>query len=332
MQRAKGGRAGVTKAARPGAVGPHARPVPALDGLRAFEVAARHLNFTEAANELLVTQGAVSQRIKVLERELGVALFDRLARGLVLTEQGKRLAEGVRQGLGEIDRALSDLARAGHDGPLVVSVLPSFATRWLVPRLHRFAKLHPGIQLQVLSEQALADLRNSRVHAALRFGGGNYPGLVTNTIMGDAVAPVCSPGLLDGLRGPVRLQDLGTLPILHDTSTEGDGSGTDWASWLDFAGAAGLHLPEGQRFNQADHVIDAAVSGLGVALARVSLVGADLALRRLVRLPLPAMTTLYSYHLVCNAELKSNPKLIQFRDWLLAEADASADRAENAKY
>jgi LysR family transcriptional regulator, glycine cleavage system transcriptional activator len=331
MRRGSDSAAGGPNPSRPGGAGAQLRPVPPLEGLRAFEVAARHLNFTEAANELLVTQGAISQRIKSLERELGVTLFDRLARGLVLTEEGRRLADGVRQGLGEIERALSDLTRARHEGPLIVSVLPSFATRWLVPRLHRFARLHPGIQLQVLAEQALADLRSSRIHAALRFGGGLYPGLVTSMIMGDAVAPVCSPALFDAPRS-MTVRDLAALPILHDTTTEGDGSGTDWASWLRFAGAADIRLPEGQRFNQADHVIDAAVSGLGVALARLSLVGADLAQRRLVRLPLPAMTTPYSYHLVCNAELKSNPKLIKFRDWLLNEAKAAENGVEQPKY
>jgi LysR family glycine cleavage system transcriptional activator len=298
-----------------------------LDGLRAFEVAARRLSFTEAAEELLVTQGAVSQRIKALERELGVLLFDRLARGLALTEEGERLAHSIRAGLEQIDRALAQVVRAKAEGPLILSVLPSFATRWLVPRLYRFTRRCPEIHVQVLSELALADLRSSRVHAALRFGGGDYPGLSTTTIMGDAVVPVCSPGLL-AAGEPVRAPaDLARLPILRDSSTEGDGSGTDWASWLAFVGASGLRLPEGQRFDQADLVIGAAASGLGVALARISLIGADLAANRLVRLPFPAMPTPYSYHLVSTHVMGRNPKLVALREWLLAEAQTGDARA-----
>jgi LysR family glycine cleavage system transcriptional activator len=296
------------------------RPVPPLDGLRAFEVAARRLSFTEAAEELLVTQGAVSQRIKALERELGVPLFDRLARGIVLTEAGERLADSIRPGLEQIDRALARVVRATAEGSLILSVLPSFATRWLVPRLYRFARRCPNIHVQVLSESALADLRSSRVHAALRFCGGDYPGLSTIRIMGDAVVPVCSPGLLRA-GDPVRVVgDLARLPILRDSSTEGDGSGTDWASWLAFAGTSDLLLPDGQRFDQAGLVIEAAASGLGVALARISLIGADLAANRLVKLPFPAAPTPYSYYLVCPHEMKRNPKLVELREWLVAEA------------
>ena len=310
---------GAKEGARPAIMRP--RPVPPLDGLRAFEVASRRLSFTEAAEELLVTQGAVSQRIKALERELGVPLFDRLARGIALTEEGARLALSIRPGLEQIDRAVAQAVRAKGDGPLILSVLPSFATRWLVPRLHRFTRRWPDIHVQVLPEQALADLRSSRVHAAVRFGGGNYPGLSTIAIMGDAVVPVCSPALL-GAGSPVRVvDDLMHLPILRDSSTEGDGSGTDWASWLASVGASDLRLPEGQRFDQADLLIEAAASGLGVALARISLIGADLAANRLVRLPFPAVPAPYSYYLVSAHEMKCNPKLVALRDWLLSEAE-----------
>lgn len=302
--------------------------MPPLDGLRAFEVAARRLNFTEAAEELRVTQGAVSQRIKTLERELGVPLFRRLARGLELTEEGERLAEGVRLGLEQIERSLASVVPARAAGPLIVSVLPSFAARWLVPRLHRFARLHADTHLQVLSEQGLADLRSRKIHAALRFGGGQYPGLSTTTILRDTVIPVCSPSLL-GTQRPVRVvADLTRLPILRDSSADVDDSGTGWPSWLRFVGAADLELPAGQQFSQADHVIEAAAGGLGVALARASLIGADLTLNRLVKLPLPAMPTTYAYHLVCCTDMRNDPRLQRFRSWLLWEAKAAAESSD----
>lgn len=301
-------------------VSARSRRLPSLDGLRAFEVASRHLSFTDAAAELFVTQGAVSQRIKALEHELGVTLFRRSARGLSLTREGERLLQGVRIGLSHISDAVARLSAPADDGALTLSVLPSFAARWLIPRLHRLAERHPDLHVQVLAESALTDLHERRVHGALRFTRQPPRGLIATLLMHDTVAPVCSPGFLAQIGLVAAIGDLEHLPILHDSSTEGDGSGTDWWSWLAYVGHDGLRLPSGQGFSQADLTIEAAASGLGIALARTSLVLADLTANRLVRLPFPAMPTPYSYYLLCLPEMEADPRIVQLREWLLAEA------------
>ncbi len=296
------------------------RRLPALEGLRAFEVASRHLSFTDAAAELFVTQGAVSQRIKALEHELGVTLFRRSARGLSLTREGERLSHGVRTGLGHIADAVARLSAPADDGALTLSVLPSFAARWLIPRLHRLADRHPDLHVQVIAEPGLTDLHARRVHGALRFTRRPPLGLIATLLMHDTIAPVCSPGFLAHIGSVAEVGDLAHLPILHDLSTDGDGSGTDWRSWLAYVGHDGLRLPSGQGFSQADLTIEAAASGLGIALARTSLVLADFAANRLVRLPFPAMPTPYSYYLLHLPEMEGDPRLLQLREWLLAEA------------
>ncbi|HEY5301477.1 MAG TPA: LysR substrate-binding domain-containing protein [Acetobacteraceae bacterium] len=299
-----------------------ARRLPSLDGLRAFEVAARHLSFTDAAQELFVTQGAVSQRIKALEHELGFALFDRRVRGLALTVRGERLARGIRLGVGQIAEALAALDDVVSAGPLVLSVLPSFAGRWLIPRLAHLTEREPHIHVQVVADRRLADLSDRRTHAAIRFGPSPPPDLAATTLMGDTIAPVWAPELLARYGEVTRVAELARLPILHDSSVEGDPSGTDWASWLNHIGAPDVRLPTGQRFSEPSLALEAAASGLGVALARASLIGADLAARRLVRLALPVVPSAYRYYLLCLPEMGDEPRLARLRDWLLAEIAA----------
>ena len=304
--------------------GGRARRLPSLDGLRAFEVAARHLSFTEAAEELFVTQGAVSQRIKALEQELGFALFDRRVRGLALTPKGERLARGIRLGVGQIAEALAALDDAVSAGPLVLSVLPSFAGRWLIPRLAHLTAREPDIHVQVLADRRLADLSDRRIHAAIRFGPSPPPDLAATALMGDTIAPAWAPALLAQYGHVSRVADLAHLPILHDSSVEGDPSGTDWASWLNHIGAPDVRLPAGQRFSEPGLALEAAVNGLGIALARASLIGADLAAKRLVQLALPVVPSAYRYYLLCLPEMRNDPRLARFRDWLLAEIAADA--------
>src|SRR5215469_7454612 len=223
--------------------------MPPLDSLRAFEAAARRLSFTQAAEELYVTQGAVSQRVKALENDLKVQLFRRLTRRLELTAEGERLALGVREGLERIVNAIADIDSQAKGRALTVSVLPSFAARWLMPRLPRFHELHPEIDVQVVADGRPLDLDLSGLDSAIRFGHGKYPGLQTVYLMPDSVVPVCSPKLLAG-RAPIRtVADLMALPLLHDTPTESDHSKSDWASWLAHVGAPPVRLDSGLRFN-----------------------------------------------------------------------------------
>lgn len=302
-----------------GAVG--TRRLPSLDSLRVFEAAARHLSLTKASAELHVTQSAVSHRIQALEAELGRQLFRRYTRRLELTPDGASLAQGLARGIAEISRALMALEGAAADNVITATVLPSFATRWLVPRLPRLRQLHPEIEVRIAAEEALTDLRSGRADVAVRFGTGRYPGLHVTRLMGDTVFPVCSPRLLEE-QGPVATpQDLRRFTLLHDDVAEHDQSATGWRSWLRHFGIADVPVDEGLRFNQAVLALEAAASGMGIAMARRSLVAGDFEAGRLVRaLPLEAPAA-YAYYLVCLPEDADRPALSRFRDWLIAETD-----------
>jgi LysR family glycine cleavage system transcriptional activator len=304
--------------------------LPALDALRVFEAAARHASFTKAANEMCVTQAAVSHRIQALEVELGVVLFRRLTRRLELTAEGERLALGVRDALERIARTVGELDRRADSGPLKVSMLPSFASRWMIPRLPRFQAEHPEILVQINAEDHSVDLwAGHGADLAIRYGRGHYPGLSTIPLMPDSIAPVCSPAFL-AVHGPVAsVDDLLDLPLLHDTDAEQDDSGSGWRSWLTHVGAPSddPRLAGGPRLSHAHFVIEAALLGQGVAMARTSLVAEDLAAGRLVR-PLPQIAaTVYRYYLVCRFDVAEQRKVACLRDWLLAEAQRAQPSA-----
>lgn len=301
------------------------RQMPSLDALRAFEVAARRLSFTEAGRELCVTQGAVSQRIKALELELGATLFHCRKAGLALTPTGQHLAGGVREAIDRIHKALDEIDRDPAHRPLKVSVLPSFAFCWILPRLHRLAERHPATRVELLAQAEVIDLRESDVDLAIRFGPGRCQGLVSQHLMSDSVVPVCAPALLERYERPRTPGDLAHLPILRDSPTERDDSGTDWASWLRRIGWPQVELEPGQHFSQADLVIEAAVRGLGVALARLSLIAEYLTAGRLVRLSMPALPTAYAYHLLWRPDADAATEVL--RAWLLSEAAASMPAA-----
>jgi LysR family glycine cleavage system transcriptional activator len=299
--------------------------LPSLDALRTFEVAARRLSFTAAAEELFVTQGAVSQRVKALEEEIGEPLFFRHRSGLRLSPKGEQLARHVREAIEHIQSAFADSAACG---PLRVSVLPSFASCWLMPRLPRFMAANPELRVELLTQSALVDLHHEDIDLAIRFGRGPFDGFHSERLMGDSIIPVCAPELLRSHEVPRTPADLVGMPILRDAPTEHDGSGTDWATWLARVGAPQIDLGAGQLFNQADFTIDAAARGIGVALARASLIGEHLAAGRLVRLPLPAVPAAYAYYAVWRAE--SEEATAPLRAWLRSEAAAADAELECA--
>ena len=301
--------------------------LPALEALRFFEAAARHASFTKAAKELFVTQAAVSHRVQALEAELQVVLFRRLTRRLELTLDGERLAAGVRDGLERITRAVGDLDKQAEVGPLNVSTLPSFASRWLIPRLQRFQSAHPEIEVRLIAEDHAVDLWAANgADLAIRFGLGRYPGLSTTPLMADSVGPVCSPSLLARHGSAASVDALLDMPLLHDSVAERDDSGTGWKSWLAHVGTASddPRLAIGPRFSHAHFAIEAALLGQGVALARTSLAADDLASGRLVR-PLPQVApTSFRYFLVCRSDVAQRRKVACFREWLISEAQSSA--------
>jgi LysR family glycine cleavage system transcriptional activator len=294
-----------------------ARFLPPLNALRAFEAAGRHLSFTRAAAELNVTQAAVSHQIKALEERLGISLFRRLNRALLLTDAGQAYLPAVRDTFDALARATERLMARDRVGALTASVLPSFAAKWLVPRLGRFREQHPGIDVRLSADHQMTDFARENVDCAIRYGQGDYPGLESTRLMTEDVFPVCSPLLLKGDNALRTPDDLRHHTLLHDDFR------VDWRLWLLAAGVEDIDPTRGPTFTDSSMVIQAAVEGQGVALARSVLAASDLAAGRLVKpfdVSLPAR---WAYYLVCPRAMRDNPKIIAFRDWLLAEARAT---------
>jgi LysR family transcriptional regulator, glycine cleavage system transcriptional activator len=296
---------------------------PSLDAFRIFVVAARHLSFTQAAAELNLTQSAVSHRIRALEEELGIELFKRLARRLELTAVGRGLAHSIGHAIAEIDRSIADLSRPADARPVKVTMLPSVASYWLIPRLPRIRSQHPDLEIQVIADSRLLDLRAEQIDLAIRFGRAPSPGYSVTRLMGDLVLPVCAPGLLERC-GPVAgIEALLALPLLHDSATDDDGSNSNWRAWLDHLGRHDMVCRAGQQFSEAGMLINAAILGLGVALARASLVVDQMASGTLVcplRLTAP---TAFAYYLIGLPEVMKRPRIALFRSLLVAEAAAT---------
>lgn len=303
------------------------RRLPPLNALRAFEAAARHLSFTEAAHELNVTQAAISHQIKALEEHLGTPLFRRMNRALALTDAGERYFPPLRQALDLMDSATRDLVERDAMGPLKVTVLPSFAARWLLPRLTDFRREHPEIDVLISADEHLVDFSRAEADIGIRYGRGEYPGMQTDFLMGDRVFPVCSPQLIDGdppLREP---KDLVHHTLLHDDVRGGEDM-PDWAHWLKRSGLEhlGIDPARGPGFNDSAMQVQAAVDGQGVALARSALTLDDMKAGRLVCPFGPEIESRFAYYVVAPPSVRSWRKVRIFRDWLIARAEA--DRAE----
>ena len=257
------------------------RRLPPLNALRAFETAARHMNFTRAAEELSVTPGAVSQQIQNLEDYVGAALFKRTPKGLLLTDAAQTALPALREAFDRLQEA-SELLTASVDGRRVtVSAAPSFAAKWLVPRLGRFESAHPDVDVWLSAGMELVDFNAGEVDLAIRYGSGHYAGLEVSRLMSETVIPVASPALLAG-RPVDRLEDLAQHTLLHDGSPDADESCPDWTMWLAARGVRDVDGTRGPRFNQSSLVIEAAMNGRGIALAKRALAQADLDAGRLV--------------------------------------------------
>ena len=294
-----------------------------FDSLYVFAVAARHRSFTVAAAELHRTQSAISHRIKSLERELGVTLFTRLPRRLELTAAGHALAHRLDEAIKDITRTIAEFDPRAERGRLRVTTLPSVASRWLMPRLPRFFDLHPEIEVQVIADLKPLDLRAEGIDLAIRFGRGHYLDYKVTMLMRDRVLPVCSPKFAAERPAAASIEAMLAWPLLHDSGTDGDGSLSDWRSWLDHLGRKELTCHAGQRFSNADLSIGAATLGLGVALGRLSLVAELISSGALV-CPIPlAAPTAFSYYIVVRPEVAQLPKCLRFSRWLRSEAVAT---------
>ncbi len=279
--------------------------LPPLNALRAFEASARHLNFRRAADELGVTQGAVAQQVRGLEARLAEKLFDRMPRGLRLTEAGRRFHAPLQRAFQLIEEAVDDLAGTRQ---ITISVTPSFASKWLVPRLNTFTDLHPDISVQVDARERLADFRTDNVDIAVRQGRAPFgPGLVVTPLFSTEFVAVCSPDLAGNVRAA---RDLLGQVLLNDTHGL-------WPLFLERVGVTGK--PRMMSFSQTSLAIDAAMSGQGIALANAPLVERELESGRLVQALPDVLIGDLGFHVVAPAKPRQPELVGSVRDWLLSQ-------------
>ena len=295
--------------------------LPSLNGLRAFEAAARHLSFTLAAAELNVTQTAISHQIRRLEEELGIRLFIRQNRALALTSEARDYLPGVRAAFNDLRLATDRLLRKDDNKVLTISTLASLAAKWLLPRLTDFQEAHPGIDVRITTSTSLVDFQRDDVDAAIRYGRGQWPGLRADWLMADELFPVCSPSLLRGDKPLQRPEDLRGYPLLHTSNANSD----DWRLWLTAAGLpSDIARQPGITFDMIFMTIQAAIDGIGVAMGRTSYVQDDIAKGRLVvpfKIALPADA---GFYLVSPEGRREAPKLASFRPWMIAATQNKA--------
>lgn len=311
--------------------------LPPLNALKAFEAAARHLSLKQAAQELNVTPAAVSHQVKALEDYLGVPLFRRLNRGLELTPAARAALPKLTEGFASLAHAVATLRPQPDSGQLTVNVAPSFAARWLMPRLHRFFAAHPEIDVRIsarIRRQVVRGGQDSPVERAtiaswlgesdiaILYGHGDYPGYRVDRLLALTIAPICSPQLVQGEYPLRRPQDLSHHTLLHDDSGifyEGEAY---WDLWLKAAGVTEIDTSRGSHFSQPVLALDAATDALGVAATFPVFAEVELAAGRLI-LPFELRVPLRSaYYLVCEpAALR--PTVEAFREWLLKESGAS---------
>jgi DNA-binding transcriptional LysR family regulator len=283
-----------------------------LPALAAFEAAARHQNFAHAAEELHLTASAVSHHVRRLESRLGVSLFQRHARGVALTAEGRQLADTAGSALADMEDVLRNLrAGSGDDAVVRVVTLHSWTCGWLLPRLPAFAAAHPDIRISIETGFALARFDDGGPDLGIRHGAGHWPGLTAQLLLDEEMFPVASPSMpgVEGVRGPA---DIARLPLVADQARQG------WPDWFRAAGVRGARGVERYRFSDSNAALTAAVNGLGVALARERIVPPFLEDGRLIPLPGPRMRGRWSYYLIHPSHRRLRPAARVFADWLLS--------------
>jgi len=295
--------------------------LPSLDLLKGFEAAARLLSFTRAGEELHLTQSAVSRQIKELEEQLGVALFARRHRALVLTDAGRELYPAAAQVLATMRAAAERLRNLGGQRVVVVSTSVSFAALWLVPRLAGFTRSNPGVDVRISAETRMLDLERSGVDVALRYCPPALAGPAAARLFGERVFPVCSPKLLQDARRPIETpSDLARQILLHIDDPEGLWPWMSWRAWLEVAGIPDLRPAGNLRFTNYSEVIAAALAGQGVAIGRSPLVRAALRSGELVAPFARTHESSRAYYLVTARAAAARPEVGRFVDWVRGEA------------
>ena len=299
--------------------------LPPLTALRAFEAAARHMSFSKAAAELFVTPAALSYQIKQLEQHLDTPVFRRLNRAVELTEAGLALRPGVAEAFENLRRAADAVAQLRNDTNLTVTAGPAFTSKWLAPRLFRFANAHPEIELRFIAAIKMMDFQRDGVDVAIRYGSGDDAGLFSEGLAEEWTAPICTPALAAEIEAK---GDLGGQQLLHDESAEHLNKDANWTAW----GAAASQERDwihGIHFTNTDHAIDAALEGAGVALGRIALVERYLDQKRLV---MPFKTGILlgaRYRFVCPLGAENSPHVAALLAWVRDEfRSLSAYRTE----
>jgi LysR family glycine cleavage system transcriptional activator len=293
-------------------------PFPPLKAVRYFESAARHLSFSKAAEELNVTHSAISHQIKALEEWIGQPLFERTGRALRLTEAGRQFLPPVRSAFRQLTDAADDLRQANRGGPLTVSVLPSLASKWLVPRLFDFRAKHPEIEVRISATDRVEQIGQGGIDIAVRYGRGRWPGVEAELLLQDDLFPIASPAILNGDVQLKEPSDLQHFNLLNDSTWEA-ARFDFWHQWLAQAGVTGLELKGGFSFNYSNLLVQAAIDGLGIALGNTLLAGDDLKAGRLVK-PFDITISLdTAYYIVYARDALKRPKIRAFRDWLVEQ-------------
>lgn len=302
-----------------------------LNALRAFEAAARHQSFSAAAAELNVTPAAVGQQVRSLESWLGIPLFSRASSGsarLLLTDAARTALPDIREGFERLSLGLSRLKDAGVQAELTVTVSPAFASKWLLPRIERFQQAFPDLHVLLDTNSRSVDFQAERIDVGVRYGAGNWSGLSAVHLMDEVIFPVCAPDypLLDG--GCLQPEAVPRCTLIHDLSMANYADYPTWRMWLDAAGHDNVKTERGLRINNSAAVLQAAIDGQGLALARSVMVKDDLEAGRLIRpfadkgLDCPLTQ---AYYVIYRPERGELPKVQAFRDWLLSETDKASE-------
>ncbi|WP_043156283.1 transcriptional regulator GcvA [Pseudomonas aeruginosa] len=297
-----------------------------LNALRAFEASARHQSFSAAAAELNVTPAAVGQLVRALEEWLGTPLFHRGNRGrsrLVATEVAQRALPDIRAGFDRLSLGLERLKEGSASGVLTVTVSPAFAAKWLLPRIERFHSAWPDTDVRLDTNLKPVDFIVQGVDIGVRYGLGKWPDLVADKLMDEEVYPVCAPELLRRQRDLRTPADLVRETLIHDLSMDGHAGFPTWETWMEKVGVTGAATRRGMKINNSAAVLQAAIEGQGVALARSVMARDDLTSGRLIRLfPEISVMSAMAYYIVYRPGCASLPRLVAFRDWLLTEVAA----------